>query len=328
MASGSSYLDMARETLRLGSTGPAVAELQNLLNRSADAIRTSLKVDGHFGPATESVVREFQCARGLAADGVVGPRTWAALETLAPAAPVPAAPVASVADPGSAEVLSPEDFERSMIDRRGQHTCLLRVNGKLKEYTPRRRSWGEVRGVTLHQTACDMGERVERYDTIGAHFTVLRSGRVIWHEDLDRVVYHGHGWNDQCVGIEVNGLYAGLEDDPDTALDEALKTTWDDPSTPTRERPMQVTPQAMRATRELVRWIHWYVAQRGGKVSVLGAHRQSSKDRRNDPGETIWRQVALPLHAELGLSDGGVGFVIGGYPIPADWDPRCAGHKY
>lgn len=235
----------------------------------------------------------------------------------------------NMADPGSAEILSPLEFEASMADRRDVHTPFVRRDGKLWPYIPSSRRWTATRGITLHQTACNMGERIARYDTIGAHFAVLRSGRVLRMADLNRIVYHGNGWNEQCVGIEIDGLYAGVENNPDTALDEALRSTWDDPTTPTRETPMQVTPQAMAATRALIRWIVWETAQNGGRMKVLCAHRQSSEDRRNDPGEAIWKAVALPLHAELGLSDGGLGFKIGtGYPIPEAWDSTRTGIKY
>lgn len=311
------FTGMPNPVLKLGSKSKDVETLQRLLNGAGAT--PALTPDGHFGAKTEAALGLFQKAQGLPVSGIADTATWAAL--------LPTAQV-NIADPGEPELLSPEDFEASMLDRREEHSPLVKSGKKMIPYTPRVRAWSRVRGVTLHQTACDMGERIARYDTCGAHFAVLRSGRVIWLADLDRVIYHGNGWNEECVGIEINGLYAGLEDDPDTALDESLRTTWDDPTTPTRETPMQVTPAAMRATRQLIRWIKWKVAQNGGALSVLNAHRQSSVDRRNDPGEAIWKQVALPLHTELALTDGGVGFKIGGYAIPQEWDPRCKNLRY
>lgn len=234
----------------------------------------------------------------------------------------------NLADPGSPEMVTPEDFLRLVIDRRRFHSPSVVTHGMRRPYVPAHRGWHETTGITLHQTACDLGERVERYDTMGAHWGVLRSGRIIRLCDNNRVVYHGNGWNARCVGIEVNGLYAGREDDPDTALDESLRSTWDDPSTPTRERPMQVTPAAMLSLRMLCRFIAYEVMTNGGALKVLCAHRQSSMSRRSDPGEAIWKQAAIPVSNELGLSYGGQGFTIGGLPIPECWDPAAKGVEY
>jgi hypothetical protein len=183
-----------------------------------------------------------------------------------------------------------------------------------------RRPWGKVTGICLHQTACVLGERPERWDTVGCHVGITRGGKVIWLHDFDHVVAHGNAWNAQTVGVEIDGLYAGVQGDEDTV--------WDDPSTATREQGMDLTPEAALAARYAIGWICRRVAEHFGKVTALVAHRQSSKSRRNDPGSEAWTRVALPMHAELGLSDGGPGFEIGGYPIPEEWDPSRKGIKY
>jgi tetratricopeptide (TPR) repeat protein len=63
--------------LQLGSAGPAVEELQRLLN--AAGARPPLVVDGDFGPATRAAVIWFQRAHGLDPDGMVGPQTGTVL---------------------------------------------------------------------------------------------------------------------------------------------------------------------------------------------------------------------------------------------------------
>jgi putative chitinase len=57
-------------TLRRGSTGDAVKQMQRKLGIAAD---------GDFGPGTEAAVKKWQAANGLTADGIVGPKTLAAL---------------------------------------------------------------------------------------------------------------------------------------------------------------------------------------------------------------------------------------------------------
>ncbi|MFI1729991.1 peptidoglycan-binding protein [Streptomyces acidicola] len=61
--------------MQQGASGERVKTLQYLLK----AHGSTLTVDGAFGPGTDSAVRSFQSANGLAVDGIVGPATWQAL---------------------------------------------------------------------------------------------------------------------------------------------------------------------------------------------------------------------------------------------------------
>jgi len=55
------------QTIRKGSRGPLVAEVQEILGIHP--------ADGIFGPGTAREVKEWQSANGLVADGIVGPKT-------------------------------------------------------------------------------------------------------------------------------------------------------------------------------------------------------------------------------------------------------------
>ena len=55
------------QTIRKGSRGPLVAEVQEKLDITP--------ADGIFGPGTEKIVKHWQSSNGLVSDGIVGPKT-------------------------------------------------------------------------------------------------------------------------------------------------------------------------------------------------------------------------------------------------------------
>ena len=61
-----------RPTLRRGATGDHVKTLQAKLG---------VEQAGIFGPQTEAAVRAFQRDHGMVPDGIVGPKTWVALDS-------------------------------------------------------------------------------------------------------------------------------------------------------------------------------------------------------------------------------------------------------
>jgi peptidoglycan hydrolase-like protein with peptidoglycan-binding domain len=68
-----------RPALRRGVSEPAVEVVQKML--AAHGFDPGSK-DGTFGTKTERAVMAVQRAKGLEADGVVGPKTWSALSGL------------------------------------------------------------------------------------------------------------------------------------------------------------------------------------------------------------------------------------------------------
>ncbi|MGH9873741.1 MAG: peptidoglycan recognition protein family protein [Pyrinomonadaceae bacterium] len=62
---------LGRPTLRRNAKGDLVKQIQAKLG---------VEQVGNFGPKTEAAVRAFQRSQGMVPDGIVGPKTWAALD--------------------------------------------------------------------------------------------------------------------------------------------------------------------------------------------------------------------------------------------------------
>jgi soluble lytic murein transglycosylase-like protein len=74
---------MSLQTLRLfdgfAHTTPQLKQVVMKLQTYLQQRGYRVKIDGEYGPYTENVVKIFQASRGLPANGIVGPETWALL---------------------------------------------------------------------------------------------------------------------------------------------------------------------------------------------------------------------------------------------------------
>jgi peptidoglycan hydrolase-like protein with peptidoglycan-binding domain len=285
--------------MQKGDRGAAVKTLQENLVALGFAL-PRFGADGGLGDETLAAVALFRAERGLLAnpDDVPGTVSARIVEAIS-------AEVAAVATQGH-----PANF----VDVRGQHG-----RAGLSKAQPHR-PWKQITGITLHQTASLIGEKEARWFAVPTHLGITRKGKVIQLYSFTDRTNHDHDLNAGDVGIEIDGFYEGVEGD--------IGTFWRAESHPDR-KPLRPKLEQIAAARETVRWIRDVVNGFGGRLKFIHAHRQSSKDRRSDPGSRIWREVGVWAQDNLGLSDGGAGFAVGdGRPIPEKWDARRAGVKF
>lgn len=187
-----------------------------------------------------------------------------------------------------------------------------------------------VTGIVVHQTACNFGvsraavkaaggdrdlAQQRRALNVACHALAFREGWVVWANPLERYIYHGNGFNRSTLGLEIEGHYAGLMDDPaTTAVREDVRTTW-------KGHPDVVTELVVKTARAAIRLLVESGREQGMPIENIYAHRQSSATRRSDPGQELWQRVVLEYACPvLGLISH-PGMVLGeGKPIPLAWD--------
>ncbi|MPT26449.1 MAG: N-acetylmuramoyl-L-alanine amidase [Achromobacter sp.] len=183
------------------------------------------------------------------------------------------------------------------------------------------RPWSKIKAVVLHQTATNFGERPSSWHDVPIHFGITRAGKIIQLYDLTEVCNHANGLNRPSVGIEIDGWYAGVEGRPETL--------WQPANLRVPRQSMDLPAVQADAAKAVVQWIVKTVSVNGGSVTHIHPHRQSSTERRSDPGSLIWQTIGLWAQETLGLSDGGGAFKVGdGRTIPEVWDARYTGNRY
>jgi hypothetical protein len=190
-----------------------------------------------------------------------------------------------------------------------------------------------VDGITIHQTGvlysvndrqiarANGDERLafaHRAKKIAAH-AVSFDGFFTKTYPLEWYVYHGNGLNRKTLGLEIDGLYPGLLDKPETVELEHLTSIWKGTAT-------DLTDTRVRTARAALRYLVEEGRKLGMPIRYIYAHRQASATRRSDPGEELWRKVVTEYAvAVLGLETRPAFTTGTGSVIPDDWDAEGVG---
>jgi hypothetical protein len=271
-------------------------------------------------------VRELQqrlIAAGLplpeyGADGILGDETWAQLQNYANDSSLQWAPEVP---PAVVEALMIEPVK--VVDLISKQTnppasrdkWKIGADGKVVVRDPK-----TVSGIMLHQTGVWYGVSAAQVSAAGGdrHAALHNRGlniacHAVAFDGRDAGLECGHGvataplaWycyqantaNSESLGLEIEGVYPGLV-------------------TPGCVMPSQ---RVINAARDAVRYMVEQGRREGMPIRYVWAHRQSSAMRRGDPGEALWKAVALDFAVPvMGLQTQNTRTWGDGMPIPAAW---------
>lgn len=140
--------------------------------------------------------------------------------------------------------------------------------------------------------------KARRFKVVPAHVCVATDQFFSVHADLQHYLHHGHGFNQDTLSVEIEGDYAEYLSDKksDTLTEETILT-------------------AREAIAYLVRAGH----ELNMPLQYIYAHRQAHKALTKDPGEAIWRHIAVWASERYNLEMRPRHTRGGGLTIPSIW---------
>lgn len=171
----------------------------------------------------------------------------------------------------------------------------------------------QIQGICLHQAGCHLGNRPERWKTVITHFGIPRDGSIILVNHPYTMPWASNYFVRRSISIEVGGNFRGLEGKG--------WTLWKGGG-----RRSVLNDGQVEACKKLIGWL----LAECPRIRTLWAHRQTNPNKRGDPGEAIWRRIALPVIEDYGL-DYDPNYThpqSKGLKIPQQWDPERATAKY
>ena len=173
----------------------------------------------------------------------------------------------------------------------------------------RNRNLSAVKGIVLHQMAFNRDNDFNSYLKTGAHYIILRDGKIgqLYAHDIN--LNASNGFNNHTLAVEFAGNFPN----------DRGKWWHEGKHTPAQRKVRELHP-----TREQIQAGKFLLRTLINDPSLpnfkhVYAHRQSSASRSNDPGPDIWCQVAEWAIKNLGYQDASQVVVGSGQKIPSTW---------
>ena len=188
--------------------------------------------------------------------------------------------------------------------------------------TPSLMRWAKQRQVDEDGKPAFDAQGNPLYAALKAPFGITYSGKILQIHPVDVWGYDAQGLSKRGIGVEIAGLFCGIEGDMSTR-----------PGAPASWKVQSVTTAQIAACKELARYLKRLLQSHGSDLREIHPHRCATDDRRPDPGSKAWKEIAIPLMAELGLTDGGPHFTLGKgteahMELPDAWSGQNNGIPY
>jgi N-acetyl-anhydromuramyl-L-alanine amidase AmpD len=158
-----------------------------------------------------------------------------------------------------------------------------------------------------------MPQSLYGWSRVNAHYGITQEGVAVCINDPMDMIWHAQRLSKTTIGIEIEGNYQGLEDNPNTLWRPG-------------GGPHTLNKKMLEAADAIFAELAFQFKRSGAEWKHVWAHRQSSASRRRDPGQEIWTHIGRDWMEALGLSSESLGRSHGtGCPIPKQWDREGEG---
>ncbi|KKN25518.1 hypothetical protein LCGC14_0884060 [marine sediment metagenome] len=300
--------------MKFNDSGETVEKIQKILIEKGYTL-DRFGADGHLGDETWDALQQFAEDHDLKWTPLIAKDVAEALAKKEKTSPTITLPEPDASCYDLSKVIDLTSIQHDPpAPVRGKMKWKIGHSGRVVKRNPK-----TVTGITVHQTDTDLGvgkARLKKYNgdytrarreralEVACHMYAFNEGEAIHTCPFEWYVWQANGLNRTTLGLEIEGKFPGLMEDGEKLAGVEL---------------IDAACLSLTYMVEKARAM-------GMPIKDIYGHRQSSDQRRRDPGEELWRRVVLQYAVPVLKLTPHQDFTVGkGSPIPKVWDPDGVG---